>query len=83
MGKRRRNFRRRDFIRTGILGSAALSLGPGRLFSSINTHSDAAEGNRSSIIEEVHPRAFKVIYEYGAEFGAIKPSGRRRKDGCL
>ena len=77
MGKDRRIFKRRDFIRIGILGSAALSLPLGRFFFSVGAPSDSGRGERvkSNVITQT--RVQDIAQKYGAEFGAIKPVIRR------
>ena len=78
MEKERWILKRRDFIRAGILGSIAFSLGAGRLFSPTDRGSNSDDGNRSKIMGEAQSRAYDLINKYGAEFGAIKPAIRRQ-----
>jgi hypothetical protein len=83
MGKRRRNFKRRDFIRAGILGSVALSLRSGRLFATIVVPSESGRANKLNSPGEAHPVSHDIVQKYGAEFGAVKPIIRRHRNGCL
>lgn len=83
MGKRRRSFKRRDFIRAGILGGVAFSLRSGRLFATTDVSSESRRANRLDSTGEAHSISHDVIQKYGAEFGAVKPVIRRHRNGCL
>jgi hypothetical protein len=83
MGKGRRIFRRRDFIRTGILGGAALSLPLGRFFSSIRASSSPGMDDQRKPKGADQSRVYDVAKKYGAEFGAIRPASRRYRNGRL
>jgi hypothetical protein len=80
MGKGRRIVKRRDFIRTGILGSVTLSLPLGRLLFSISAPSDRAMGEQVNSTSIALPRVYDIARKYGAEFGAIKPIIRRHRN---
>ena len=77
----RRIFKRREFIRTGILGSAVLASHLGQSFFSSGAPSDP--GMIEQVTEEGIPRSkvFDITQKYGAEFGAIKPLVRRHRNG--
>jgi hypothetical protein len=83
MGKNRRIFKRRDFIRTGILGSVALSIPLGRLFFLIDDSSDPGMGEQVNSTWTAQTRVYGIAKKYGAEFGAIKPVIRRHRNGRL
>ena len=83
MGKDRRIFKRRDFIRTGILGSAALSLPLDRFFFSAGVPSDSGISERVKSKEITETRIQNIAQKYGTEFGAIKPVSRRHRNGRL
>jgi hypothetical protein len=83
MGKSRRVLKRRDFIRTGILGSAAISLPLGCLFSSIGVSSGSGKGELVNTTGTAHTQVYDIVQKYGAEFGAIKPIIRRHRNGRL
>ena len=81
MVNNRRIFKRRDFIRTGILGSAILSSLLGHSFFSIGPPSD--HWISEHVTEKRIPRSkvFDITQKYGAEFGAIRPLIRRHRNG--
>jgi len=83
MEKSRRDLKRRDFIRTGILGSAVLSLPLGRLFFSSGAPSDSVMGEQLNKNGTVQTRVYDIVQKYGAEFGAFKPVIRRHGNGRL
>jgi hypothetical protein len=83
MEKSRRILKRRDFIRTGILGSAAISIPLGRLFPSIGVPSGSGKGEHVNTTGPAQARVYDIIQKYGAEFGAIKPVIRRHRNGRL
>lgn len=83
MEKSRRILKRRDFIRTGILGSAAISLSLGRLFPSIGVRSSSVKSEQVNTTETPQARVYDIAQKYGAEFGAIKPVIRRHRNGRL
>jgi hypothetical protein len=76
MGKNRRIVKRRDFVRAGILGSIALSMRPGRLFSSIGIPCGLGKSNRQNLKRIDYSRLSELVQKYGAEFGAVKPKMR-------
>jgi hypothetical protein len=83
MGKSRRNFKRRDFMRAGILGGVALSLWAGRLFATIVVPSESRKAKKLNSSGEAHPISFDIVEEYGAEFGGVKPIVGRHRHGCF
>jgi hypothetical protein len=83
MENSRRIFKRRDFIRTGILGSAAISLPLGRLFLLPGAPSGSGNGEQVNTTGTAQTRVYDIVQKYGAEFGAIKPVIRRHRNGCL
>jgi hypothetical protein len=83
MEKKRRILRRRDFIRTGILGSVAMSLPLGRLFSSIGVPSGSGKDEQVNTTGTDHTQVYNIVEKYGAEFGAITPVIRRHRNGRL
>jgi hypothetical protein len=83
MENSRRILKRRDFIRTGILGSAAISLSLGRLFPSIGVRSGSGKGEQVNTTGKAQARVYDIAQKYGAEFGAIKPVIRRHRNGRI
>jgi hypothetical protein len=77
MEKSRRIFKRRDFIRTGILGSAVLSSLLGHSFFSSGTPLVPGVGEQVTATGIPRSEVFNITRKYGAEFGAIKPVVRR------
>ena len=83
MENSRRILKRRDFIRTGILGSTAISLPLVRLVSSPGAPSGSGEGEQVNTTGTTQARVYDIAQKYGAEFGAIKPVIRRHRNGRL
>jgi hypothetical protein len=83
MGLGRRILKRREFIWTGILGSAAISLPLSRLFSSMGVLSGPGKGKMVNTIGEAHDRIYDIVRKYSSEFGAVKPVIRRHPNGRL
>ncbi|HUU52793.1 MAG TPA: hypothetical protein VMW92_07175 [Candidatus Heimdallarchaeota archaeon] len=83
MEKSRRILKRRDFIRTGILGSAAISLPLVRLASSPNAPCGSGKGEQGNTTGKAQSRVYDIAQKYGAEFGAIKPVIRSHQNGRL
>jgi hypothetical protein len=83
MGKGRLILKRREFIRTGILGSAAISFPVSCLFSSIGVPWSSENAEQITRTETDHTRFYNIAQKYGAEFGAIKPVIRRHRNGRL
>ncbi len=83
MENSRRILKRRDFIRTGILGSAAISLPLVRLVSSSGAPSGSGQGEQIDTTGKAQARIYDIVQKYGAEFGAIKPVIRRHRNGRL
>ena len=81
MEKSRRIFKRRDFIRTGILGSAVLSSLLGHSFFSSGVPSDSGVAEQLNAAGIPRSEVFNITQKYGAEFGAIKPLDRRYRNG--
>ncbi len=83
MENSRRILKRRDFIRTGILGGVAFSSPLGRLFPSISVPSGSGKGEEVNTTGTTQARVYDIARKYGAEFGAIKPVIRRHRNGRL